>query len=107
MVFDAHDRAFALFKGACQRGIYDNMKTAVETILVGKERRYNRRFLQMCSHYLVEPVACTPASGWEKGQVENQVRVSGTLCKIRFVVISLNVEEPRQWRSSRKSSTSC
>src|SRR6266851_2375363 len=32
MVFDAHDRAFALFKGTCGRGIYDNMKTAVETI---------------------------------------------------------------------------
>jgi transposase len=73
MVFDAHDRAFALFKGACRRGIYDNMKTAVETIFVGKNRLYNRRFLQMCSHYLVDPVACTPASGWEKGQVENQV----------------------------------
>ena len=73
MVFDAHNRAFAFFRGACRRGIYDNMKTAVETILVGKERLYNRRFLQMCSHYLVEPVACTPASGWEKGQVENQV----------------------------------
>ena len=73
MVFDAHDRAFALFKGTCGRGIYDNMKTAVETIFVGKERLYNRRFLQMCSHYLVDPVACTPASGWEKGQVENQV----------------------------------
>ena len=73
MVFDAHDRAFAFFKGACTRGIYDNMKTAVETIFAGKERLYNRRFLQMCSHYLVEPVACTPASGWEKGQVENQV----------------------------------
>jgi hypothetical protein len=29
----------------------------------------------MCSHYLVDPVACTPASGWEKGQVENQVGV--------------------------------
>jgi transposase len=27
MVFDAHDRAFALFKGACQRGIYDNLWT--------------------------------------------------------------------------------
>ena len=54
-------------------GIYDNMKTAVETIFVGKDRQYNRRFLQMCSHHLVEPVACTPASGWEKGQVENQV----------------------------------
>jgi hypothetical protein len=73
MVFDAHDRAFAFFKGACTRGIYDNMKTAVETIFVGKERQYNRRFQQMCSHYLVDPVACTPASGWEKGQVENQV----------------------------------
>ena len=73
MVFDARDRAFALFKGTCGRGIYDNMKTAVETIFVGKDRRYNRRFMQMCSHYLVDPVACTPASGWEKGQVENQV----------------------------------
>jgi hypothetical protein len=73
MVFDAHDRAFAFFKGACTRGIYDNMKTAVETIFAGKDRLYNRRFLQMCSHFLVDPVACTPASGWEKGQVENQV----------------------------------
>jgi transposase len=73
MVFDAHERAFALFKGACTRGIYDNMKTAVDAIFVGKDRQYNRRFLQMCSHHLVDPVACTPASGWEKGQVENQV----------------------------------
>ena len=73
MVFDAHERAFALFKGACTRGIYDNMKTAVETIFIGKDRQYNRRFLQMCAHHLVDPVACTPASGWEKGQVENQV----------------------------------
>ena len=66
MVFDAHDRAFALFKGTCGRGIYDNMKTAVETIFVGKDRLYNRRLLQMCSHYLVDPVACTPASGWDR-----------------------------------------
>ncbi len=73
MVFDAHERAFGFFRGACGRGIYDNMKTAVDAIFVGKDRQYNRRFLQMCSHHLVEPVACTPASGWEKGQVENQV----------------------------------
>ncbi|MCW2276579.1 hypothetical protein M2321_004190, partial [Rhodoblastus acidophilus] len=31
--------------------------TAVDAIFVGKERKYNRRFLQMCSHYLVDPVA--------------------------------------------------
>jgi len=47
MVFDAHDWAFAFFGGACTRGIYDNMKTAVETVFVGKDRQYNRRFLQM------------------------------------------------------------
>ncbi len=76
MVFDAHARAAAFYGGLCERGIYDNMKTAVEAVFVGKERRFNRRFAQMCSHYLVEAVACTPAAGWEKGQVENQV---GTL----------------------------
>src|SRR5580693_8482962 len=92
----SHDRAFALFKGACQRGIYDNMKTAVETIFVGKGRLYNRRFLQMCSHYLVDPVACTPASGWEKGQVENQVG----LVRERFFTPRLrfkNLDELNAW----------
>jgi transposase len=96
MVFDAHERAFAFFKGACQRGVYDNMKTAVETIFVGKERQYNRRFLQMCSHHLVEPVACTPASGWEKGQVENQVG----LVRERFFTPRLrfkNLDELNAW----------
>ena len=73
MVFDAHDKAFSFFKGTCTRGIYDNMKTAVDAVFMGKDRQFNRRFAQMCGHYLVEPTACTPASGWEKGQVENQV----------------------------------
>ena len=31
------------------------MKTAVDTIFVGKDRAHNRRFQQMCGHYLVEP----------------------------------------------------
>ena len=96
MVFDAHDRAFAFFKGACTRGIYDNMKTAVDAIFVGREPAYNRRFLQMCSHYLVEPVACTPASGWEKGQVENQVG----LVRERFFTPRVrvkNYEELNAW----------
>jgi transposase len=73
MVFDAHWRAFQLWGGVPRRGIYDNLKTAVDLIFAGKQRQYNRRFLQMASHYLIEPVACTPAAGWEKGQVENQV----------------------------------
>ena len=73
MVFEAHERAFRFFGGVCRRGIYDNMKTAVSTVFVGKKRDYNRRFQEMCSHHLVEPVACTPGAGWEKGQVERQV----------------------------------
>lgn len=73
MVFDAHNRAFAFFGGVPVRMIYDNPKTIVEAIFSGKERQFNRRFLALANHYLFEPVACTPASGWEKGQVENQV----------------------------------
>lgn len=47
--------AIRRFSRTCTRGIYDNMKTAVEAVFSGKERLYNRRFLQMCSHYLVQP----------------------------------------------------
>ena len=74
MMFDVHNRAFAHFWGCCERGIYDNLKTAVDRIGKGHERKINRRFLQMCSHHLVKPVACTPAAGWEKGRVEKQVQ---------------------------------
>ena len=73
MVLDAHNRAFEFFGGAPARLIYDNLKTVVDSIFTGKERQFNRRFLCLSNHYLFEPVACTPASGWEKGQVENQV----------------------------------
>jgi hypothetical protein len=73
MVLDAHSKAFAFFGGVPKRMVYDNLKTVVDAIFVGKERRFNRRFLALANHYLFEPVACTPESGWEKGQVENQV----------------------------------
>lgn len=73
MVFDAHNRAFAAWGGVPSAGIYDNPKTVVDAILVGKDRQFNRRFLALMNHYLIEPIACTPAAGWEKGQVENQV----------------------------------
>jgi transposase len=100
MVFDAHDRAFAFFKGACTRGIYDNMKTAVDAVFRGKDRQFNRRFLQMCGHYLVEPTVCTPAAGWEKGQVENQVG----LVRERFFTPRLRVtsyDELNAWLLER------
>jgi len=70
---DAHNRALAFLGGVPARLIYDNLKTVVDSVFTGKERKFNRRFLCMANHYLFEPVACTPASGWEKGQMENQV----------------------------------
>ncbi len=76
MVFDAHERAFRFFGGSCRRGIYDNMRTAVNAIFTSRQRTFNRRFLQLCSHHLVEPTACNPGAAWEKGQVENQVRTA-------------------------------
>src|SRR3954463_8995884 len=53
MVFDAHEQGFCFFGGACRRGIYDNMRTAVAAIFVGPQRTFNRRFQQFCSHHLV------------------------------------------------------
>jgi transposase len=76
MVFAAHTAAHNFFGGLCGTGIYDNPKTVVTRIGKGKEREYNRRFQQLASHYLFAPRACTPAAGWEKGQVENQVKTN-------------------------------
>ena len=75
MVLDAHIRAFEFYGGLCRRGIYDNLKAVVTKVLMGKDRVFNRRFQNLASYYLFDPVACTPAAGWEKGQVENQVGV--------------------------------
>jgi transposase len=74
MLFDAHWHAFRVFDGIPSRGIYDNMKTAVDRVGRGKQRDINARFLAMTSHYLFEPEFCNPAAGWEKGQVEKNVR---------------------------------
>lgn len=74
MLFDAHARAFAAFGGIPRRGIYDNMKTAVDKVGPGKERAINARFHSMCNHYLFEPEFCNRAAGWEKGIVEKNVQ---------------------------------
>jgi transposase len=89
MVFDAHIRAFKFFEGVCRKGIYDNLKTVVNKILGGRERNFNNRFTQLCSHYLFEPVSCTPGAGWEKGQVENQVG----LVRRRFFTPKIKVRD--------------
>jgi hypothetical protein len=74
MLFDAHNHAFRVLGGVPRRGIYDNMRTAVDKIGRGKQRQVNARFAAMISHFLFEAEFCNPASGWEKGQIEKNVQ---------------------------------
>lgn len=74
MLFDAHTRAFSAFGGVPKRGIYDNMKTAVDKVSKGNGRVVNTRFFAMTAHYLFDPDFCNVASGWEKGVVEKNVQ---------------------------------
>ena len=76
MLFDAHTRSFQALGGVTRRGIYDNMRTAVDKVQRGKQRTVNARFAAMCSHYLFDPDFCNVASGWEKGVVEKNVQDS-------------------------------
>jgi hypothetical protein len=76
MLFDAHTRGFTALGGIPRRGIYDNMKTAVDKVKKGKGRVVNARFTAMCAHYLFDTDFCNVASGWEKGVVEKNVQDS-------------------------------
>ncbi len=76
MLFDAHTRAFTVLGGIPRRGIYDNMKTAVDKVSKGKGRTVNARFAALASHYLFDTDFCNVASGWEKGLVEKNVQDS-------------------------------
>jgi transposase len=76
MLFDAHTRSFIALGGIPRRGIYDNMKTAVDKVKKGKGRTVNTRFAAMASHYLFDADFCNVASGWEKGVVEKNVQDS-------------------------------
>jgi transposase len=100
MVLDAHVRAFAFFGGVPQQMVYDNLTTVVQKTCFGQQRQFNRRFLALANHYLFEPVACTPAAGWEKGQVENQVaRVRSWL--FTPLVRAASFEDLNTWLSER------
>lgn len=64
MLFDAHWHAFRVFEGIPGRGIYDNMKTAVDRVGRGKQRDVNARFLAMTSHTsLSQSSAIRPQAG--------------------------------------------
>jgi len=102
MLFDAHTRSFQALGGVPRRGIYDNMKTAVDRVKKGKGRVVNARFAALCSHYLFDAEFCNVASGWEKGVVEKNVqdsrrRIWQDAGKARFSTLA----ELNQWLLAR------
>lgn len=74
--FLGHVRAFAHFGGMPKRIIYDNLKTAVQRVLQGRNRKEQLGFTRLRSHYLFESRFCTPGQGHEKGGVESDVGYS-------------------------------
>ncbi len=68
-----HERAFAFFGGVPREVWYDNLATAVAERR-GRLVRFNPRFHVYTGHHRFNPIACNPASGNEKGRVEDGVR---------------------------------
>lgn len=71
--FLGHVKAFEYFGGVARRLTYDNLTTAVEKILTGKNRQEQTSFLTFRGKYLFESHFCTPGAGHEKGGVEHGV----------------------------------
>ena len=69
---EAHEHAFAYFGGIFARLRYDNLKSAVKKILRGYRREETERFIAFRSHWGFQSEFCNPASGHEKGGVENE-----------------------------------
>ncbi len=71
--FDAHMRGFAFFGGVFPTIVYDNLTTAVQKVVRGRERVEQEAFRRMHSFYSFTPRFCNVASGNEKGGVEGLV----------------------------------
>ena len=64
---------YAYINGVPHRLAYDNLKTAVQRVLTGRNRQEQEAFIVFRSHYLFESRFCTPGQGHEKGGVEHGV----------------------------------
>jgi transposase len=71
--FDAHIHAFSFFCGIFPVLIYDNLTTAVNKVLRGRERIEQEGFGKFKAYYSFDARFCNPDSGHEKGGVEGLV----------------------------------
>ena len=72
-LFEGHIRAFGFYGGIFPVLIYDNLGTAVDKVLRGKDRKLHERFIKFQGYYSFEPRFCNPGQGHEKGGVEGLV----------------------------------
>ncbi len=74
--FDGHEKAFEFFGGIPEVIRYDNLTSAVQKVLSGRERMENERFVAFRSHYGFTSSFCTPGidGAHEKGGIEGEVK---------------------------------
>lgn len=68
------NRAFQFFGGIPRKIVFDNLKQAVKEIKPNGERVLQDAFLKFKAYYGFDAVFCNPASGHEKGMIENLVK---------------------------------
>jgi transposase len=71
--FDGHIKGFSFFGGVFPVLIYDNLTTAVQKILCGKNRVLQESYDKFRGYYNFTPRFCNPGQGHEKGGVEGLV----------------------------------
>jgi len=70
-----HRKYFQWLHGVIQRGVYDLLKTAALSGS-GVNAVAQETFMRFAQHYAFVPEFCNRASGWEKSNVENGVKIT-------------------------------
>ena len=73
-LFEGLIRSFEFFGGVFRKLWFDNLTPAVRKVLKGRQRQLQANFAAFMAHYGFEAEFCRPASGNEKGGVENNVK---------------------------------
>jgi transposase len=77
MLYDAHTRAFTALGGVSKRGIYDNMKTAVDKVTKRNGRVVNARFFAMTAHVCLNLISAMWHPVGKKALLRKMCRMPG------------------------------
>ncbi len=72
-VMEAIEEGWRHFGGACRQLLIDNARSMVLRHR-RSDIRWNQRFLALCGHYRIQPIAAAPGHPQTKGKVENPFR---------------------------------